>query len=187
MRRSTPIIMAAVLATLLVAAPASANHPETTQELTFGQFYDPQSGNVVLANISRDAMCVWVAGGYAGPPPVYEPATFRWIDTRQGATLVSFRAIWQLEAWSLATQPLSDQDICDGTAGQVHPWATGTGRIVSTDNDFFISGTRTNAFGFTMTGVVYDADGTAHRFLRVNRSMIQNDEERQLALVIRLR
>jgi hypothetical protein len=50
------------------------------------------------------------------------------------------------------------EDICDGSA----PFAVGTGNFMNHDNDFFVSGNRTNAFGFRINGQVRDLDGARH-------------------------
>ena len=51
-----------------------------------------------------------------------------------------------------------DQALCDGSA----PFAVGTGNFMNHDNDFFVSGNRTNAFGFRINGQVTDVDGARH-------------------------
>ena len=48
-----------------------------------------------------------------------------------------------------------DQTFCDGEA----PFAVGEGNYVNHDNDFFISGNRTNSFGFNLHGRVTDVNG----------------------------
>ncbi len=47
---------------------------------------------------------------------------------------------------------------CDGSA----PFAVGTGNFTLHDNDFFVSGNRTNSFGFHLNGQVTDANGERH-------------------------
>ncbi len=47
---------------------------------------------------------------------------------------------------------------CDGSA----PFAVGTGNFTLHHNDFFVSGNRTNSFGFHLNGQVTDANGERH-------------------------
>ncbi len=55
--------------------------------------------------------------------------------------------------------PDGDDDLCDGSA----PFAVGTGNFALHDNDFFISGNRTNSFGFHLSGQVTDVNGARHQ------------------------
>lgn len=52
-----------------------------------------------------------------------------------------------------------NENLCDGSA----PFAVGTGNFMNHDNDFFVSGNRTNAFGFRINGRVTDVEGARHR------------------------
>jgi hypothetical protein len=51
-----------------------------------------------------------------------------------------------------------DATLCDGSA----PFAVGTGNFTLHDNDFFVSGNRTNSFGFRVNGQVTDVNGERH-------------------------
>jgi hypothetical protein len=51
-----------------------------------------------------------------------------------------------------------EEDPCDGSA----PFAVGTGNFTLHDNDFFVSGNRTNSFGFRLNGQVTDVNGERH-------------------------
>ena len=77
----------------------------------------------------------------------------------------------------------STGELCEAVFGGTipEPIATGTVRVVLTDNDVDVSLTRTNAFGYTATGTLERADGTACAFSATFRALItQQDEFRVL-------
>ena len=73
----------------------------------------------------------------------------------------------------------SIDEICDAVvAGTIpEPIASGTVRVVLNDNDAFVSGTRTNAFGHTATGTLERADGTSCHFSAMFRALITKEGE----------
>jgi hypothetical protein len=82
----------------------------------------------------------------------------------------------------------STDELCQAVVGGAipEPIATGTVRVVLTDNDVDVSLTRTNAFGFTAKGTLERADGTACGFSATFRALVtQEDEFRVLVSDIR--
>jgi hypothetical protein len=73
----------------------------------------------------------------------------------------------------------SIDELCEAVeAGDVpEPFASGSVRVVLTDNDAEVSLTRTNAFGYTATGTLLRADGTTCHFAATFRALITKDEE----------
>jgi hypothetical protein len=79
-------------------------------------------------------------------------------------------------------------ELCEAVFGGAipEPIATGTVRVVLTDNDVDVSLRRTNAFGFTAKGTLERADGTACAFSATFRALVtQQDEFRVLVSDIR--
>jgi hypothetical protein len=73
----------------------------------------------------------------------------------------------------------STDELCEAVFGGAipEPIATGTVRVVLNDNDVDVSLTRTNAFGFTATGTLERADGTACAFSATFRALITRQDE----------
>jgi hypothetical protein len=73
----------------------------------------------------------------------------------------------------------SIDEICEAVFGGAipEPIATGTVRVVLNDNDVDVSLTRTNAFGYTATGTLERADGTACAFSATFRALITKQGE----------
>ncbi|MEZ0332900.1 MAG: hypothetical protein ACAI18_02740 [Gemmatimonadales bacterium] len=59
------------------------------------------------------------------------------------------------------------EDVCAGP-----PFAVGSGQFIRTDNDVFVSGNRTNAFGFRIGGQVTDAAAGLHKVAAVFHATI---------------
>jgi hypothetical protein len=76
----------------------------------------------------------------------------------------------------------SFDEICEAVfAGAIpEPLATGTVRVIVNDNDLDVSGTRTNSFGYTASGTLRRADGTACHFSAMVRALITRDGEFRL-------
>jgi hypothetical protein len=76
----------------------------------------------------------------------------------------------------------STDELCEAVEGGTipEPIATGTVRVVLTDNDAEVSLTRANAFGYTAIGTLERADGTACRFSATFRALITKEEEFQV-------
>jgi hypothetical protein len=73
----------------------------------------------------------------------------------------------------------STDELCEAVFGGAipEPIATGTVRVVLTDNDVDVSLTRTNAFGFTAKGTLERADGSACAFSATFRALITREDE----------
>jgi len=170
-RRLAAIPFLLVSSLFLAAGPVSADPPVEQEIALYGSFNDIEGGYVALANITRDDLCAWVEGGAVGEPPILEPVTVRDVETGAGAVVETLRAEWSFELWRFDSGT-SGMDDCADTEGQSAPFAVGTGTIVSTDNDFFVSGGRMNSFGWSVHATVYDEDGNAHQFHRVFRAQI---------------
>lgn len=102
-----------------------------------------------------------------------------------GLTLTDLAALCAEEEFSF--EPIQGQDVIrpDGSVHEVNqgrvtilvfegafadfcagpPFAVGRGRWTSTDNDLFVSGNRTNSFGFRLRGQVTEPDGERHHVL----------------------
>jgi hypothetical protein len=175
--RRVLVVAAALLAAIVVAAPAHADPPEQTEEPIFGVFPDLENGLAGFWNITREDFCAWQASGFAGPPPVIElvPATMH--ATGEDAVVTSFKGTRPIELWSLDSDVPPLGDPCSDTDEQSVPWATGTVHVTYTDNDFFASMTRTNVFGDRGQGTVFDADGAAWHYSWTSRYQLDQDGE----------
>jgi hypothetical protein len=167
--------MALLAALLLTAAPLAASPPERTLTAAFGEFYDPATNTLVLANITGEARCDWVLGGFSGDPDVIELTETTWVTTGSGATIFHFHATWQLEAYRFPVEPQSPEEEC-ALMDQYGVWATGQAKTNSGDNDVTLSGGRTNSFGWRVNGSLTDAEGEDYRFHRVFRAQIRDGE-----------
>jgi hypothetical protein len=156
MRRLIAFVTAASLAVVLAAqAAAQSGPPQQTQEPIFGVASD-QSTYVLFINITAEDFCAWIEeGDFEAPPPVVAPVTVQQKVTGQGAVVETFRATVYAELW--AVEGGDPEAICEGAGELV---GTGTVFTVSTDNDVFVSGTRTNAFGATLHGTIHGDEGT---------------------------
>jgi hypothetical protein len=185
MRRLGVVATAAAVLTMLVAAPVAAGPPERVDEPIFGILLDEERELVVFLNIDRDAFCDWVADDFEGPAPVNELVEVKSKVTGKGAIVESFQTTMSVDLWAL--DPDAElEDACEDTDAQESPWATGTLRVTSNDNDLEVSGTRMNSFGARGQGVVHDVDGNAWRLSFNFRAQITRDGEFRL-LVDRLR
>ena len=152
------------------AAPALAAPPEQTDEPIFNLYPDLTYGLVVFWNITRDAYCAWEAGGAVGDPPVIEPVTTSSHQVQSGAIMVTWQAERPLELWTL-DEGADLSGPCQDTDDSTEPWATGSAMARSTDNDLEVSGSRTNSFGGSGRGTVWDADGNAWQYGFVFRAV----------------
>ena len=175
MRRIVGILTAACLV-LMLAGPVAAQGgpPQRSQEPIFGVVSD-FSTYVLFINITAENFCAFVeAGDFESPAPVEDLITVQQKETGKGAVVQTFRATVYAELWAVEGGDL--EAICQG-AGEL--LGTGTVFIVSTDNDLFVSGTRTNAFGSTLHGTVRGEDG-AWRVSGKFRALIAQDGEFRL-------
>ena len=76
----------------------------------------------------------------------------------------------------------SIEEICEAViaGGSLELLASGTVRVVATDNDLEVSLTRTNSFGHHATGRLFTPEGDACRFRGVARAQITRDGEFRL-------
>lgn len=150
-----------------IASPASAT-PGTFEEPIFSIVPDVSNELVAFWNITRDAYCGWEADGFAGPPPVTESVSGQFVALPRGAVVGRFAATRHLELWRLdADATLAGP--CEDTDGSVAPWAVGSARVSSTNNDVFhwesveaIS--RAQSLGEIGVGGVMDVHGESHRY-----------------------
>lgn len=99
MRRRTLGVVLSVGVTLgMLAGPAAADPPPSSGTVErfivtdgFGILADFQNGYWVVANITREGFCDWLAGGEVGPPPVFEPNFVQVVDTGSAIVIVSSR------------------------------------------------------------------------------------------------
>jgi hypothetical protein len=173
MRRAIAVVVAASLG-LILAAPVAAQSgpPEQTQEPIFGVVSD-SSTYVLFVNITAEEFCAW---DFESPPPVVELVTVTQKETGKGAVVETFRATVYAELWAVEGGDL--EAICGAGEGEL--LGTGTVFTVSTDNDLFVSGTRTNAFGATLHGTIHGDDG-AWRVSGSFRALVQDEEFRLLS------
>lgn len=173
MRRLANPVLAALLATLVLAVPVAADTPERTLGPSFGEFYDPNTNTYVLANVTGEAWCDWAGGGFVGDPEVIELTEAMAVSTASGATVFRFHAVWRLEAYRFPTV-VSPEEAC--ALREEHGiWATGEVTISLADNDLTGSGPGGNGFGWSMNGSLTDGDGDTYRFKRLFRATIVDD------------
>jgi hypothetical protein len=175
MRALRASILALGLA-LATVAPASAVAPERFEEPIFVVFPDLKYELVVFWNITRDDLCDWAADDFEGEPPVTQLVPVLFNETASGSVVVNWSATSHLELWALD----ADADLsgpCDDTDDSAAPWATGSAHVRYTDNDLFVSGTRTNSFGDRGQGKVQADDGSSWHYSWVFRALIDRDDE----------
>jgi hypothetical protein len=156
----------------MLAGPVAAQGgpPQPSQEPIFSAVSD-FSTNVLLVNITAENLCAWIeAGDFESPPDVVELITVQQKETGKGAIVETFRTTAYAELWAVDGDP---EAICAGEGGLL---GTGTVFTVSTDNDLFVSGTRTNAFGATLHGTVSGENG-AWRVSGQFRALVSQDGE----------
>lgn len=166
-------IRTAVAALLLMALaiPAHAEPPEVVEEPLFLVVPDTTYDLAVFWNITRADFCAWEASGFQGPAPLQQPVEEMQKETGKGALVVSFQATRVMELWHLD----EDADLsgpCVDTDDQAGPAAVGTAQVGYNDNDLFVSGTRTNAFGFHGQGRLAGDDGSRWNYSFTFRARI---------------
>jgi hypothetical protein len=181
MRKPAALIAALTLLLTVAAVPVSAAPPETGQEPVFLIFPDLNYNLVVFWNITRDDFCAWVESGFEGEPPVTKLIPVRYNETPKGPVIFTWSATSHLELWTLDT----DADLsgpCKDTDDSSEPWAVGTARATSTDNDLCHSCSleaglnRTDSFGLGLEGTVLDASGDAWHYSSVFRGVIDRND-----------
>lgn len=169
-------VLSAFLLVFTGAVPALADPPEVLEEPIFGILLDLKYEVVVFWNTTRDDFCDWADGGFEGPPPIDEPVNISFKETGKGAVISPFRAVRHLEIWHLD----DDADLsgpCEATDAQPGPLAVGNGRVGSSDNDLFVSGTRMNTFGHRGQGRLESADGTRWHYSWAFLAQIDRHDE----------
>lgn len=168
-------VRTAIVALLLMASavPAHAEPPEVVEHPFFQLFIFPDTTYdlAVFWNITRNDYCDWAADGFPGPPPIQKPVEVMLKETGKGAVVASFQATRILELWHLD----ADADLsgpCEDTDDQVGPAAVGTAQVGVNDNDLFVSGTRTNSFGFRGQGRLVGEDGSRWNYSVTFRARI---------------
>lgn len=159
MRRSVTTLIAAALI-LVLAGPAAAQGPPETIDLPV-QFAAVDGDYLVVVNVTAEDLCAGVQSGTA-------PARVK--ETGKGALVVSVNTTVYAELWRLGPG-----DFCEDEDGTL--LGTGSLRLVATDNDYDVSGTRTNSFGDVTHGVIRGAGGQAWRVHAVWRAQITQDGE----------
>ena len=171
---SLAMLLSAVLL-LMWAVPVAAGPPERADEPIFFTIADEEHRLGVWLNITRDDFCDWVASEFEGPPPVHEPLEVQSKETGQGAIVRSLQAEVPIELWRLDDDVPPFEGPCVDTDDQDGPWASGTARFGGTDNDVFVSQTRTNSFGARFQASVTDVDGGAWRYSFTARLQITQE------------
>jgi hypothetical protein len=172
MRRFIGTLTAACLV-LAMAGPATAQggRPQVTQEPIWGLVSD-FSNYLLFVNITAENLCAWVEEeDFESPADVNELITVQGKETGKGAWVETFRTTAYAELWAVDGGEFGP--VC---AGEGELLAAGTVWWVSTDNDLFVSGTRTNSFGGSVHGVLHGADG-AWRVSGQFRAQISRDFE----------
>jgi hypothetical protein len=185
MRKPAAIIAALAMLLTLAVTPASAQ-PEEEQISLFSIFPDPSNQLVVFWNITRDDYCAWEASDFEGEPPVTTLITAVFNETPTGAVTARFQTTSSLELWTL-DEGADLSGPCQDTDDSTEPWATGSARVTSTDNDLFHDDSvdmglhRTNTFGERGQGTVRDASGDAwHYSWTFQGQADQNNEFREV-------
>ncbi|HEU4747633.1 MAG TPA: hypothetical protein VFS56_03965, partial [Gemmatimonadaceae bacterium] len=144
-----------------------------------GQFvffiFDPETGLVALAGAPDDPAQAAPCGG----DEPFATVDFQEAGVRQGVihALVKGDEV-NLHVFQLSTFV----NACVST-----PIASGKGRLMYTDNDVFLSGTRANSWGFRMGGdVTLVGGGTAHLMAHNHFQVLPDGTFRRLFRQVRL-
>lgn len=102
----------------------------------------------------------------------------QWVETPPGAIVLHIHRD-EMPVWIYRASLFAE--VCDAVLAGAEPElvASGTVRFVINDNDFFVSETRTNAFGDRATGTVAGADGSLWSFTGVFRALNEGIEDGQ--------
>lgn len=178
-RRALATVLGVGMTLGVFAVPAAADPPPSSGVVErfitedFGIFLDFENGFWVFANITRQGFCDWVEGGEVGPPPALTTSFSQQVSTPAGAVVVLGKPGVDPFALHRITSPF---DPCAGS--EPDPWATGEMNVIATDNDFFLSGGRTNSFGVHWQGTVFEvATGEAYHYSFHVRLQITKDGE----------
>jgi hypothetical protein len=158
----------------LSAQSAAASQPTdppgvvSREVVTVGTvFEDPAAGLVALLGPPPELGCLGL--GFD------DPAWSQWVDTPSGAVVSLIRATEVPVRVYAAT---SIEDVCGPVWEGGDPpaaLATGSARVRGTDNDVFLSGTRTSTWGGSATGTLTRWDGASCRFAAQGRWQLDRD------------
>ena len=150
--------------------PDGAGALVTGGEVPFVFFFsDPETGLGVTAGFTPETLAAYCAEAPFDP----ETSVLHGVVRPDG----SVTNLEQAKKVSIMVFFDVDQTFCDGEAA----FAIGEGNYVNHDNDFFISGGRTNSFGFNLTGRVTDADGDAHAVSAAFQGTVDRDGDVHVA------
>jgi hypothetical protein len=169
------LAMVAMLALTAVAAPAVAAPAERLDSIESQLYADWENGFVVFVNYTREAFCAWEASGYEGDAPVTRLVPLLVVETGKGAIVGTWGGAVELELWRFDDVLTDQETACTATDEQTGPWAVGSGHFRGNDNDFDISGTRTNTFGGRLQATVIDGDGQRWHYSSMDRLQIDRD------------
>jgi hypothetical protein len=181
MRRSAAALIATPAMVFAMSVTPAFAQPTEEEVAVFSIFPDTRHDLVVFWNITRDGYCAWEASGFEGEPPVIELVSARENELPSGVVIASYEATRPLELWRL-DEGADLSGPCQDTDDSSEPWATGSARDSSNDNDVFHSDSveaglnRTNAFGDRGQGRVVDDTGTSWHFSWVFRAVIDKED-----------
>jgi hypothetical protein len=169
------VAMVALLALAAVATPAVAAPAERFDSIESQLYPDWDNGFMVFVNYTREAFCAWEASGYEGDPPVNRLVRLLVVETGKGAIVGTWGGAVELELWRFDDELTDEETPCTATDEQTEPWAVGSGHFRGNDNDFDISGTRTNTFGGRLQATVIDGEGQRWHYSSMDRLQIDRD------------
>ncbi len=126
--RTRSAVILALVAVLAIgsAAPASAQK-ERFEEPEWGLiWHDPDLHLAQFFNVTRDGFCAWEENDFEGPFPAVQPVILQETVNSRNWTFKA-RVQVPIELWS--TPPEGGVGVCEDTASQPGPWATGTARV----------------------------------------------------------
>lgn len=169
MRRLSLLPVAALAVTLALACSEPTSPPPATQVATpsfaaatarrftvpfFNTFTDASSDLTAVFGITAEQLAAACAGGDF----TQDEVTVVEVTRPDGSLKVTVHG----NNLTVLIYSGGFEDVCE-LAGRT-PLATGTAKVTQTDNDFFISGNRTNSFGLSLIGRAA-SDETGARFL----------------------
>lgn len=163
MRRLTLVF---VLVAVMVAGvlPAAADPPDSSGNVVRESiddfailFPDFDHGYWVFINVTRADFCGWIAGGFEGPFPALDEASFQGVSSAD-----AFSVRIDIRDAQIFLHDLIFPDPCFGSAEDASLW--GTVHTTLNDNDGPNEGKRANAFGDRSRGTLEDADGNLYHW-----------------------
>lgn len=172
--RLTGSLLAALLSTILLVPMALAAPPAESGVVTrfvepgfFISYFDEDAGLLALAGPKPEQGCF--GEGFED-----HPAEIMFVQTGAGPIKAHFVHVMPVYVYDMTLD-----EVCAAitAGGSVEALYTGTIRTVGNDNDLETSLTRTNSFGASSHGTVWDGDGNRCRFSAHVRLQITPDEE----------